>query len=313
MNIVTIETFLSRDIPAPTPLIEGLLHEGERTLLFAGPKMKKTFLATQIALCVAGGTPLGPFAVPAPRRVLYFQFDTGLPSWRKRLATQLVVAPTARENLYVPDAPILKHHYDLFTPHDYDALHHAIASVDPALVVFDMLANLHYKDESNSLDAEQIWDRIRLVCGERAILVIHHSRKPSHDTPGPSIYDARGSSVLTGKPENLWQLTQDTWEVVGRDIEPMSLPIDFDPLTLTFTIYPPIPDTSAEEDAALVERLDHYLAFQNLQDIPMRVIEAGPQHLKALGWSRVEFRRVYRLWQIRHSNPSPQQTTTHHN
>lgn len=56
--IERLEDFLAREIPAPTVLIEGILHQGSKMLISGPSKMGKTWLLMDLAVSVQTGTPL---------------------------------------------------------------------------------------------------------------------------------------------------------------------------------------------------------------------------------------------------------------
>src|ERR1700729_4612953 len=88
-TVLSLAQLLEQHPAKPQPcLVEpGLLPP--QGILFVGgePKVGKSLLVADLALCLAAGSDRTGFPIPAPRRVLVCQFELPVPQFVGRLAT----------------------------------------------------------------------------------------------------------------------------------------------------------------------------------------------------------------------------------
>ena len=187
-------------------LIRDLLERDTLAMIFGEPKSGKSFIAVDIACCIASGLDFHGRRVRAPGHVVILagEGQAGLTKrlhawcdWRKVNAADIPV------NVSDGPASII----------DHEALRDVVAAVDqaakkdgpPALVVVDTLArNFGPGDESSTRDMNQFiqgLDEIRTTynCG---MLVIHH---PGHGNKDR----ARGAMALPGALDALYRVDKD--------------------------------------------------------------------------------------------------------
>jgi hypothetical protein len=178
-------------------LVEGLWAEQAVGILGGEPKCCKSFLALDMAVAVASGTPcLRRFPVRHTGPVLLFPAEDAPGVVRQRLEGICVAAQTCLKNLpiYVITAPRLL----LDLPQDRDRLRETVAAIQPALLVLDPFIRLHRADENASNQVAPLLGYLRELQRELhvAVLLVHHVRKRSgKDRPGQAL---RGSSDLHG-------------------------------------------------------------------------------------------------------------------
>lgn len=188
----------------PTPwLVEKLITDEAVTALAGEPKTGKSWVACEVAVAAATGTPVfGKFRIPKARRVAYFfAEDMGL-SIRNRMraiAASRGMDPLAIEGLYVqprgrnlditklPDLAVIV------------ASCRLIGKID--LLVMDPLRDVHSAEENSSDDMALVMRHVR-VLGQLigcAVMFVHHMGKVSADSPkrrqGQKM---RGSSAIHG-------------------------------------------------------------------------------------------------------------------
>jgi hypothetical protein len=178
-------------------LVESLWAEQAVGILGGEPKCCKSFLALDLAVGVASGTPcLRRFPVRRTGPVLLFPAEDALGVVRQRLEGICAAAHVRLQDLplYVITAPRLL----LDLPQDRDRLRETVAALQPALLVLDPFIRLHRADENASKEVAPLLGYLRELQREFgvAVLLVHHVRKRSgKDRPGQAL---RGSSDLHG-------------------------------------------------------------------------------------------------------------------
>jgi hypothetical protein len=184
--------------PAQIPwLVEDLWSDQAVGILGGEPKCCKSFLALDLALAVASGTPcLRRFPVPHPGPVLLFPAEDSLAIVRRRLdgiaaAAQLALAQVP---LHVITAPSLR----LDLPADQQRLTRTVQALQPVLLVLDPLIRLHQRDENDASQIAPLLGFLRHLQRQfhLAVVLVHHAKKDGAALrPGQAL---RGSSELHG-------------------------------------------------------------------------------------------------------------------
>ena len=176
-------------------LVDDLWAESAVGIVGGEPKCCKSFLALDLAVAVASGTPcLRRFAVARPGPVLIFPAEDALPVVRERLAGICSAAgvPLSGLDLHVITAPSLR----LDLAGDARRLADTVAARAPRLLVLDPFVRLHRVDENVSAAVAPILASLRELQRNHgtAVVLVHHARKGSGaGRPGQAL---RGSSEL---------------------------------------------------------------------------------------------------------------------
>ena len=188
---------LSTAGPQTQWLIEELWAEQAVGILGGEPKCCKTFLALDIAVSVASGTPcLRHFPVQKAGKVLLFPAEDSLAVVRQRLEGICKAAKRSLENLPIEviTTPVLR----LDLERDTKLLTSTVQAHKPDLLILDPLIRLHRVEENDATQMAALLSYLRQLqrtCGV-AIMVVHHARKGSgRGRPGQAL---RGSSELHG-------------------------------------------------------------------------------------------------------------------
>jgi len=184
--------------PAHLPwLVQDLWSDQAVGILGGEPKCCKSFLALDLALAVASGTPcLRRFPVARSGPVLFFPAEDSLAIVRQRLdglaaAAGLDLTPWP---LHVITAPVLR--LDLAT--DQQRLTRTVAALQPILLILDPLIRLHQRDENDASQIAPLLGFLRQLQRQfhLAVLLVHHAKKDGAALrPGQAL---RGSSELHG-------------------------------------------------------------------------------------------------------------------
>jgi RecA-family ATPase len=161
-------------------LITGLWSEQAVGIVGGEPKCCKSFLALDLAVAVASGTPcLRHFPVPHPGRVLLYAAEDALHVVRQRLEGICAAAGCSLPDLdiQVVTAPTLR----LDLPADARALERTVEKLQPRLLILDPFVRLHRVDENASGEVAPLLAYLRELQRRHAlsVLVVHHAKKSS--------------------------------------------------------------------------------------------------------------------------------------
>jgi hypothetical protein len=187
----------------PEWLVRNLVLDGGIGLIGAEPKIGKTWIATEIAVAVASGTPVFGKYAAKPGRVMYFYTEDMREAVRSHLLALCAgrgMSPRAvASTLYCQPRG---RSIDLSKPDDVARL---VASARVAggckLMVLDPLRNVHEGEEDSSDSMAVVFKHVRLIsvllgC---TVLLVHHAKKASEATrnqrPGQTM---RGSGAIHG-------------------------------------------------------------------------------------------------------------------
>jgi len=159
-------------------LVTGLWLEEAVGVIGAEPKCCKSFLALDLAVAVASGTPcLRHFPVPQAGRVLLYAAEDALHIVRRRLEGICAAAGLTLQELDVQviTAPTVR----LDLPADRSRLAHTVEQLKPRLLVLDPFVRLHRIDENASGEVAPLLAYLRELqrCHHLAVLVVHHAKK----------------------------------------------------------------------------------------------------------------------------------------
>ncbi len=199
MNLLPVERAGDLSLAAARTqwLIEDLWAEQAVGILGGEPKCCKTFLALDMAVSVASGTPcLRQFPVRQKGSVLLFPAEDSLAMVRQRLEGICAAARVCLASLPIEviTAPVLR----LDRESDTKLLTNTVQSIKPSLLILDPLIRLHRVDENDATQMAGLLSYLRNLqrSSKLAIVVVHHARKGSGSgRPGQAL---RGSSELHG-------------------------------------------------------------------------------------------------------------------
>ena len=162
-------------------LVTDLWAEQAVGILGGEPKTCKSFMALELAVAVAAGTPcLRRFAVSCPGRVLLYAAEDAAAVVRQRLDGICATAGVALRDLdiQVITAPTLR--LDLSA--DRASLTHTVAALTPRLLILDPFVRLHRVDENSSGEVAPLLAYLRELQRRHqlAVVVVHHARKAAH-------------------------------------------------------------------------------------------------------------------------------------
>ena len=205
---------LSGRAPESRWLLTGLWSCEAVGIVGGEPKCCKSFLALDLAVAVASGTPaLRRFPVASPGRVLLYAAEDALHIVRARLEGICTAADCRLQDLdiQVITAPSVR----LDLPADRDALERTVADLKPKLLILDPFVRLHRIDENSSGEVAPLLAYLRELQRRHAlaVLLVHHAKKTAghiragQALRGSSEFHAWGDSNLYLRREPSGQLT----------------------------------------------------------------------------------------------------------
>ncbi len=159
-------------------LITGLWSEEAVGIVGGEPKCCKSFLALDMAVSVAAGTPcLRRFPVTRPGRVLLYAAEDALHVVRRRLEGICAAAgvPLVDLDVQVITAPTVR----LDLEADRASLDETVAKLKPRLLILDPFVRLHRIDENASGEVAPLLAYLREIQRRHgvAVAVVHHAKK----------------------------------------------------------------------------------------------------------------------------------------
>ena len=175
-------------------LVDGLWLEQAVGFVGGEPKCCKSYLALDIAVAVASGSPcLRSFAVERPGPVLCYPAEEAEAEVGRRLRGIAAAAGARFESLDIAviDAPRLR----LDSESDRRRLAGTVKAARPRLLILDPLVRLHRVDENSAAEIGPILGFLRELqrSFETAVMLVHHTRKSGARRQGQSL---RGSGDI---------------------------------------------------------------------------------------------------------------------
>jgi hypothetical protein len=178
----------------PRWLVDALWSHQAVGFVAGHPKLGKTWLALDMALSVATGTPcLDTYAVPESGSVLVYLAEDPPAAVRQRLAGLCYHRGLDLETVAVHVITAASLRLDL--EDDRQRLEQVVRRLGPRLLILDPLVRLHRLDENRSDEISELLSFLRTLqrTHDLAIVVVHHMRKGGARRGGQAL---RGSSDL---------------------------------------------------------------------------------------------------------------------
>ena len=269
-------------------LVDGLWSEEAVGIIGGEPKCCKSFLALDLAISIAAGTPcLRRFAVQRPGRVLLYAAEDALHIVRRRLDGICAAAGRDLADLDVQVITATSLRLDLDA--DRASLHETVARLKPRLLVLDPFVRLHQIDENISGEVAPLLAYLRDLQRRHAaaVILVHHARKGAGNIRAGQAL--RGSSEFHAWGDSNLYLRRDGDDRITLSVEHRAAP-PIPPLTLELV-------QSAALALEVVDRIVHApqpVAHQSVDErIAAALADAGqPQpfadreRLKALRLAR---------------------------
>jgi len=180
----------------PTWLVDQLWTDCAVGVIGGGPKLGKSWLALDMAVSIASGTPcLGTFKVHATGPVLLYAAEDSVTALRTRLET---LAHVHQLNFAMLDVRVITaESIRLDRTDDQDRLAATVDLHRPVMLILDPLVRVHAIDENVAGQVAALLGYLRALQRKTgvAICLVHHVRKNVSPATGAG-YSLRGSSDL---------------------------------------------------------------------------------------------------------------------
>jgi hypothetical protein len=265
------------DVPtARRWLVEQLWGDEAVGIVGGEPKCCKSFLALDLAVAVASGSPcVRRFPVTRTGRVLLFAAEDALHVVRQRLAgiARAAGRDLADLDIHVITAPSVR----LDVDRDRDALTATVDKLRPRLLVLDPFVRLHRIDENLSGEVAPLLAYLRELqrTYHVAVVLVHHARKggakmrAGQALRGSSEFHAWGDSNLYLRRHGDHQLTLSVEHRAAASISTVSLHLDTADEAVALTALDRAPAalvTTALAEATIDQRI---LAELEVADMPL--------------------------------------------
>ncbi len=196
-------------------LIDGLVPVSGIVNLFGPPKVRKSFLALDMARHISGPPEIFTkwlgFDILQHGPVLYVQLDTPRNLWIDRFHTLTANGVDfAASDFYCADIGQTPYPYNAQSQAAYHWLREEVNRIQPVLVVIDTIREAHPGDENDSGHMQSVIASLVLASRPAALVLISHSRKLQYTESGPaeeSLMDSnRGSGYVSGRVDTVIQL-----------------------------------------------------------------------------------------------------------
>lgn len=189
-------------------IFNDLIERGEQWIVSGAPKAGKSRFALQLALCASEGRSFLDFKCPKKHCVLYVDFELS-----PRISASRVL------NFYKNDHSQLSRNESFFKCSDHKqidvnstaeciAIKKIIETLNPDLIIWDVLARMHSVDENSNIAMIQIMQNIRQLSHGAAHIVVHHARKENFGNGGAKAL--RGASSIHGEADGVMALALET-------------------------------------------------------------------------------------------------------
>ena len=182
--------------------IEKIWLENSVGFISGQPGTFKTWLAWELAVSIASGTPAFGHFETKRGRVLAFNAEDAPESITRARIQALAAAKgieTAELDLYLFDLPVLT----IDDPETQGRIEKTIQAHAPVLIILDPLRNLHSLNEDKASEMSPLLDFLRKIqrLYSCSVLLICHDKKPSKDNSRRESM-TRGSNALEGWRDN---------------------------------------------------------------------------------------------------------------
>ena len=193
-------------------IVEPLLAQGERGLVYGEWGSYKSWLLMDLAIHLAAGQPwLNHFTIPTPRRVLYIDEEMSEIALRRRMK-QLGLGTRLEETLQtsLPLQFVQQAGLEFTEPAKATQLLEDLLLHDfqPEVIILETFRRVFQGDENLAREVAKFWKAVHpLIQDGRALLLSHHMSKPSY-TGTRNVRDrASGSTDIMAGADSAFALS----------------------------------------------------------------------------------------------------------
>lgn len=201
-----LDDLLRMALPPSEPLVTDLIGAGEAAIVAAEPNVGKTWLALELARCVAAGIPfLDRFPTVAGPTV-YIDEESALRPLRARLEMMEIGNPVGDVPMHVASGLGIA----LDRPQGIAMLESVLTPIEPKLVIIDSLTRIHSASENDAGEMSRVLGAARRLSQKLgfAVVLVHHLRKRNVAAGNEGADRMRGSTELRAWPDCVMLLSE---------------------------------------------------------------------------------------------------------
>jgi RecA-family ATPase len=199
LPLVSFETIIEEALPPVEWLVEGLVADGDRVMLYGEFGSFKSWVLPSLGLYIAAGRPwLGKFPIPQSKRVLYLDEEMHPRTLKRRIqrlargmglsSNQLPLQTLSRFGTRFDGPGVLRLLSDL-----------TAVGFDPEVVIVETFRRVLRGNENEASDVAEFWRSLSPLAKGRTVIISHHMRKRSMMSSSNSRERASGSTdILAG-------------------------------------------------------------------------------------------------------------------
>ncbi|MBS0167344.1 MAG: AAA family ATPase [Nitrospira sp.] len=276
-RLVSFDSIMRDPLPPIDWLVESLIPNGTRTVVFGEFGSMKSWTLLDLALHIAAGRKwLDTFDIPQARSVLYI--DEEMPEHELRRRVKRLGEGLELRDVSIPFRATshlgVRFHEDQV---ERLLLELHTEGFDPDIILVETLRRVLNGNENDATDVGEFWHSVApILVAKKTLIVAHHMKKPSLQKHEPNRHRASGSTDILAGADMAYAITrhQDHLTIsceknrVAPEIKPFSVQLVVDendeeqgPIIMQ---YVGLPQLSDEELTKLEQAKGAILAF--LQD-----------------------------------------------
>lgn len=176
---LSFKEIMTCELPELERAVSGFFDLGDKVAIIGPTKTKKTWLATQLAICIATGTPFLGIEIPKKRKVLMVQYEVKAQHFINRVRALSEALEVSIEDV---ESRLIVINAKGITQ-DLEILQTQIEQEGIEVVIFDPFYKMFEGDESDPETVKailRVFDRMTTKSG-CAVVYIHHDKKGSTD------------------------------------------------------------------------------------------------------------------------------------
>lgn len=177
LAVIEVSELLKTEPPEPDQIIRDCFDAGDKVAIIGSSKMRKSFAAGQLALCLATGRRAFWLEVPKPRKVLLIQLELRDVHYHRRLHRHVKALGIGPEELAGYFFVINARGLNLTIPQ----IQKEAMSIRPEVIIIDPLYKLLNGDENSAEDMKPLFAAFDKLAEETgaAVVYVHHDKKGS--------------------------------------------------------------------------------------------------------------------------------------
>jgi hypothetical protein len=215
LPLVSYESIATQPLPPVDWLVEGVIANGDRVVVYGEQGSFKSWLLPHLALNLAAGRPwLDKFPVPKARSVLYIDEEMSERTFRRRvnrlglglgsLPNDIAFRVASRVGVTFDAAGVKA----LLSALKHTGFH-------PEVVIVETLRRVLRGSENEAKDVGEFWRAVGPLLADRTLIISHHMRKPSQQGPDHARYRASGSTDILAGADTTFAVTKRAQDAVG--------------------------------------------------------------------------------------------------